>query len=188
MAKTAVWVRAAVTAVELSGDDPTALLAVLDAAFAETARVHRARLRADGDRGRIASSIAREATSLRRLRAAPRSPDRGARLLARWMRSLAPATRADAARALDASDVETVRRCVPAATPLPEHLVATAGFVVARALQRGGRVLRPAQWTELLDAAEGRAVLADADTRAIDRALRLLGRATELVALAAEAP
>ena len=81
-----------------------------------------------------------------------------------------------------------MRRCVPAATPLPEHLAATAGFILARSLQREGRVLRPSQWTELLDAAEGRAVLADADTRAIDRVLRLLGRASELVALAAEVP
>jgi hypothetical protein len=188
MAMTAVWVRAAVTAVALSGDDPTALLAVLDAGGADAARGHRARLRGEGERVRIASSIAREAAALRRLHAVPRSPDRGARLLARWMRGLAPATRADAARALDASDAEAVRRCVPAATPLPEHLAATAGFILARSLQREGRVLRPSQWTELLDAAEGRAVLADADTRAIDRVLRLLGRASELVALAAEVP
>ena len=81
-----------------------------------------------------------------------------------------------------------MRRFVPAATPLPDNLAVTAGFILARSLQREGRVLRPAQWTELLDAAEGRAVLADADTRVIDRVLRVLGRASELVALAAEVP
>lgn len=186
MVTTAVWVRAAVAAVELSGDDPGALLAVLDAAQADRARGHRTALRAAGDRARVAAAIALEASTLRRLRAARRSPDRGARLLARWMRGLTPALRAPAARALDASDAASVLRAVPTATALPEPLAATAGFVIARSLLRNGTMLRPAQWTELLDAAEGLAVLADADLRRVDRTLRLLGRAAELVALAAE--
>ncbi len=186
MAMAAVWVRAAVTAVELVGDDPEALYAALPLPEGPRARLHREQLRAAGDRSAVALAVAVEGARLARLRPVPRDPTRGARLLARWMRALDPDARARAARALSPGDIEAVRGAAGQCLPLDPVQVARLGWIVGRAHRQSGVFLSASQWTELLDAADGRAALVDPAAVRIERLLRLVGRDHDLRLLAAE--
>jgi len=188
MATAAVWLRAAVTAVELVGDDPAALYTLLDAPAARSARAHRATLRASGTRRSTALAVAVEASRLALLRPVVREPSRGARLLARWMRALAPEARAAAARALTPADAATVRGVAREAVALDAVDTARVGSIVGRVFQQSGCVVSASQWTELLDGAEGLAALVDPVTVRIERLLRLLQRSDELRHLASQVP
>lgn len=142
-----------------------------------------ARLRAAGDRRRVAEAIIAERYAVAHPTGSPEARDGGARFYAAWMRSVDAPTRARIARGLDEADLARVRAHLDQVVLDASHRGAAAWAVA-----QGARVLRRVPTVN--EAALLLAVLRgerDASTPATvrwERALRISGRRDACAAMA----
>jgi hypothetical protein len=176
-------IRAAVVAASLAGsaDEVWGALSAADQALAGRVRE---RLRASGERRRVAEAIVAEHHAVTHPTVGHASPDGGARFYAAWMRSLDAPTRARVARGLDESDLARLRPHLRDGAALDDAHRSAATWMLAQ----GARVLRrvPAvsEASQLLSVLRGER---DASSPAIvrwERALRISGRCEACAAMA----
>ncbi len=171
----------AVVATELAGDGREALAATLEGDTSELEAVVR-RLR-QGSREVVAGRLALAAQSST-ARAVLRSPSRGARFLAAWMRGLDVRARAAVASELDRATLAAVLEPLAAELVLEPDAQRGASWVVARGRRVISRPLRAEEWTEVLDELDEGPAATGVVALRVERAVRIVGRRGELSALA----
>jgi len=114
------------------------------------------------------------------------SDETGARFMAAWARSLAPADREVFVRGLGAASLASLRRALPSAPAFDAGQRSAATWLMSLAHRTLGRPPTLPEWTSLLGALALRVPLDDAGLLRVARVVRMSPRAPACLALAAE--
>lgn len=173
-----------VTTASLAGVASRALWEMLPPNDRERAEELHDRLRNGRSREGLAQALAVLRAALDRPGEGAIDPRLGARLYARWIRSLTGAERVHIVRALDVQSMELVREVLPQCGPLDEDWVEAAACVVAFGARELGRLPTVHELTCLLAFARGTVDVCAEPIVRWERSLRVVGRQAAIVSLA----
>lgn len=150
-----------------------AALSGRDRALAERVR---SRLRAPGDRRRIAEAVVAERFSACRARQGACPVEPAATLYARWMRAMDPSTRERVARSLDDASAVAIAAQARGASPLVDPERALTAWMIATGARALGHMPTAVELASLLDALRGGSDVSSPALVRWERALRVAGR------------
>ncbi len=176
-------IRTAVVVSSLAGDDidDLAALSARDRASAERLR---SRLRASGDRRRVAAAIVAERFAAIRARQGACAVTPAALLYARWLRSMDTASRERVARSLDDASAAAIASRARSSTPLVDPARTLTAWMMAVGARALGRMPTVSDLASLLDALRGDSDVSSSALVRWERSVRVAGRREACEALA----
>lgn len=171
----ATRIRAAAVVTSLAGSDDSdyAALTARDRALADRVR---SRLRAAGDRRRVAEAIVAERFAVSRASQGACLVAPAAILYARWMRSMDAVTRERVARSLDDASTSAIAPHVRSASQLDEPERKLTAWLIATGARALGHMPTAVELASLLDALRGGSDVSAPGLVRWERALRVAGR------------